>query len=103
MYIVKRPFRNFGRVMTVGSVISEPAEIKRFKGRLAEGKIICVKDADYSKAASYFKKKYGVDIKTEKSEAVKTVAPADNSTTVKPAAKKVVKKATPVAKVTTGQ
>ena len=102
MYIVKRPFRNFGRILTVGSIIDEPTSIKRFKGRLAEGKIICVKEADYAKTASYFKKKYGVDIKIEKSETVKE--PVENNEAVKPTVKKPVpKKATPVAKAATVQ
>lgn len=62
MYIVKRPFRNFGKVLTVGSVIAEPTAIKRFKGRLAEGKIIEVTEQTYDVAARYFKDKYGVVI-----------------------------------------
>lgn len=78
MYIVKRPFRNLGRVMTVGSVITEPTEIKRFKGRLAEGKILFVPDKDLEKTKAFFKSKYGVDIsdtKVKKEDAPKTAAP----------------------------
>lgn len=79
MYIVKRPFRNLGRVLTVGSIITEPTEIKRFKGRLAEGKILHVRDKDYEHTRAYFKKKYGVDIG------------AGKATTTEPATDKVTK------------
>lgn len=78
MYIVKRPFRNLGRVMTVGSVITEPTEIKRFKGRLAEGKILFVPDKDVEKTKAFFKDKYGVDIsdtKVNKDAIAKAVPP----------------------------
>ena len=62
MYVVKRPFRNFGKVYTAGSVITDPADIKRFKGKLAEGKIIKVTEQTFDSIAVYFKTKYGVDI-----------------------------------------
>ena len=92
MYIVKRPFRNLGRVMTVGSVISEPTAIKRFKGRLAEGKILFVPDKDFEKTKAFFKSKYGVDISTEETVTEETVteevAPND---TVKKVVKATVK------------
>lgn len=75
MYVVKRPFRNFGKVLTVGSVIAEPTAIKRFKGRLAEGKIIVVTEQTYNVAAKYFKDKHGIvlpAICAEPTEEVKT-------------------------------
>lgn len=62
MFVVKRPFKNLGITHTAGSVISEPAVIKRFKGKVAEGKIIEVTEHNYDAAAKYFKSKYGVDI-----------------------------------------
>lgn len=62
MFVVKRPFKNLGNVYTAGSVISEPASIKRFKGKVAEGKIIEVTEHNYDETAKYFKSKYGVDI-----------------------------------------
>lgn len=62
MFVTKRPFRNFGKVYTAGTVIDNPAVIKRFKGKLAEGKIIEVTEQNYSGVAAYFKAKYGVDI-----------------------------------------
>lgn len=65
MYVVKRPFRNLGMVYTVGSVITEPTEIKRFKGRIAEGKILEVTEQNFEKYARYFTDKYGVDIRPE--------------------------------------
>lgn len=60
MYVVKRPFKNLGKVYVAGTVIAEPATIKRFKGKLAEGKIIEVTEQTYSTIAAYFKDKFGV-------------------------------------------
>ena len=62
MYIVKRPFRNFGKTLTVGTVIENPALVKRFKTRFAEGKIIEVTEKNYRDNAAYFKAKYGVTL-----------------------------------------
>ena len=62
MFVVKRPFKNFGKVLTVGSVIAEPTSIKRFKGRVAEGKIIEVTEQTYKATSEYFLNKHGVVI-----------------------------------------
>ena len=87
MFVVKRPFRNFGKVMTVGTVISDPTAIKHFNARFAEGKIIEVTEQTLANTAKYFKEKYGVDIRaTEKAEAPKAEAPKETkakTTTVK--------------------
>ena len=72
MFVVKRPFRNFGKVMTVGTVISDPTAIKHFNARFAEGKIIGGTEQTLANTAKYVKEKYGVDIRaTEKAEAQK--------------------------------
>lgn len=65
MYVVKRPFRNFGKTLVVGTIIEDPASIKRFKTRFAEGKIIEVTEANYKANAAYFKEKYGVVLPAE--------------------------------------
>ena len=62
MFVVKRPFKSLGKVYTAGSVISEPAEIKRFNGRFAEGKIVEVTQANYNAMSDYFKCKFGVEL-----------------------------------------
>ena len=62
MYVVKRPFKNFGTAMTAGTVIKNPADIKRFKCKLAEGKIVEVTEQSSQEYHQYFKLKYGVDI-----------------------------------------
>ena len=62
MFVVKRPFRNLGKTLTAGTVITEPAAIKRFNGRVAEGKIIEVTEQTYNNIAKYFKSKYGVTL-----------------------------------------
>ena len=71
MFVVRRPFRNLGKVLCAGTVITEPATIKRFKGKLAEGKIIEVTEQNFDATAKYFKVKYGVEL-TASSEPAKT-------------------------------
>lgn len=75
MYVVKRPFRNLGKVLTAGTVITEPAVIKRFNGRIAEGKIIEVTEQTYDSMSTYFKSKYGVDLPVLTKEEVKVEEP----------------------------
>lgn len=94
MYIVKRPFKNLGRAYAVGSVITEPTEIKRFRGKLAEGKILYVAEKDYERTKKHFKEKYGVDI-------VELQSSADTQSVKEPATKKKVVK--PVVKATDEQ
>lgn len=62
MFVVKKPFRNLGKTLTAGTVITEPAAIKRFNGRIAEGKVIEVTEQTYGSIAKYFKTKYGVTL-----------------------------------------
>ena len=62
MYVVRRSFKSLGKVYTVGSVITEPTSIKRFDGKLAEGKIIEVTKQTYDSTAKYFKEKFGVEL-----------------------------------------
>ena len=69
MYVVKRPFKSIGKIYTAGTVIAEPAKIKRFNGKLAEGKIIKVDEQNIGSTAEYFKTKYGVDITPSKKPA----------------------------------
>jgi hypothetical protein len=94
MFVVKRAFKNLGKTYTAGSVITEPACIKRFKGKLAEGKIIEVTEQTYDNASKYFKDKHGVVIPpiTEKQATV------DNKE-VKPVETKVEHKPTEIKKV----
>ena len=96
MYLVKRPFKNYGTVYTAGTVITEPATIKRFKGKLAEGKIIVVTEQNYKVTAKYFKDKYHVEIppmsdKPVDTDATKVEEPenATKVTTDKPVKAKV--------------
>ena len=62
MYVVRRPFRNLGKVYTVGSTIEDPTVIKHFKSRLAEGKIIVVDEHNYAARAKYFNDRFGVTL-----------------------------------------
>ena len=64
MYVVRRPFRNFGKVLTPGTQV-EPANIKRFKSRLGERDIIEVTEGTLDMWETYFVDKFGVSIKPE--------------------------------------
>lgn len=71
MLVVKRPFKSLGKYYAVGTVITDPTAIKRFNGKLAEGKIVNVTEQTYDSIAKYFKEKFFVDLpplalKTEK-------------------------------------
>lgn len=54
MFVVRRAFRNNGQMMAPGSVV-EPAAIKRFRSRLAEGRIVEVNEQNFSKWEEYFR------------------------------------------------
>lgn len=93
MFVVKRPFKNLGKTYEAGSVIQEPATIKRFNGKLAEGKIIEVTEQTYDSAFAYFKTKYGVELPsmakpveakdTTKTDVEKVTKPVKATTTAK--------------------
>lgn len=94
MFVVKRPFRNCGIVLTAGSVITEPASIKHFKTRLGMGKIVCVTEDNFKKYQSYFKEKFGVDItpaKATKEDKSDNKENSTKSTVAKAKAKVTVK------------
>ena len=61
MFVVKRPFRDATGMVSAGSVV-EPAGIKRFRHRLAEGHIVEVNEHNFERYADFFKKRYGVDL-----------------------------------------
>ena len=71
MFVVRRPFRNFGHVMAPGSVV-EPGTIKQFKSRLRDRAIIEVPEQDFDRWNAYFKSKFGVEIAVPKTDDVKT-------------------------------
>ena len=60
MFVVRRPFRNLGKVLTVGTVISDPTVIKHFKSRFAEGKIVEVNEHNFDSYYDFFLKKFSV-------------------------------------------
>ena len=62
MYVVKRPFKSYGKHYTYGDIVREPSDIKLFKSRLAEGKLIEVNENNYDNIATYFKAKFNVEL-----------------------------------------
>lgn len=61
MYVVRRTFRNFGKMMAPGSTV-EPGAVKHFKSRLTDGHIVEVSEQDFDKWAEYFKVRLGVTL-----------------------------------------
>ena len=61
MYVVRRTFRNCGKMLTPGSVV-EPGSVKHFKSRLRDRVIIEVTEHDFDRWNEYFKNKLGVAI-----------------------------------------
>lgn len=103
MFVVKRPFKNMGVVMEVGSVV-DPASTKLFKPKLHHGKIVEVTEQNYNEMKAYFKGKFGVDIpamssgdtvkpKVETKASAKTENKASAKTAAKTAAKATAKPA----------
>lgn len=101
MYVVRRAFRNFGQMMTPGSIV-EPGVTKRFKSRLNDRYIVEVREQDFEKWQKYFKERVGVELKHPEPEktAVPESAPEPaKAPTPKTAVAGVVKVAKPVAAV----
>ena len=61
--IVKRPFKSNGVFYAAGSVITDPAEIRLYKTKVKDGRIIDVYEQDVDDISEYFLSKMGVDIK----------------------------------------
>lgn len=61
MYVVRRAFRNYGKMMAPGSIV-EPGAVKRFKSRLSDGHIVEVSEQDFDKWAEYFKMRLGITL-----------------------------------------
>lgn len=96
MYVVRRPFRNYGEIILPGSIV-EPGNVKRFKSRLNERTIVEVTAQTLDSWNDYFVGKFGVAIK--KPEPIPEVKPTVVQPEVKPAVAQPEVKVTPVVKV----
>ena len=85
LYIVKHTFKTGGNVFLMGSVISDPTEIRLFRSKVREGKIIEVKEQDLPHIAEYVESRTGVNpievfkelVSTKKAEAKKLADEAE--------------------------
>ena len=68
MYVVRRPFKSYGKAFTYGDIINVPSDVKLFKAKVAEGKILEVTDANYEHLSVYFKTKYDVELPSLKQD-----------------------------------
>jgi len=87
VYIVRKPFRNYGEVKLAGSLIDDPATIKHFKSLLADNHIVGVEEHTLARYEEFFKVRYNVSIK----KAIKDAEEAKSASDVKVA--KVTEKA----------
>jgi len=62
IYVARRPFKSNGVFYEAGSIIKEPAEVKRLRGKLADRKIVRVTKDNYSAFASFMQDKRNVSI-----------------------------------------
>lgn len=78
MFVVRRPFKSYGKHYTYGDVINNPSDIKLFKSRFAEGKILEVTESNYDNMAVYFKSKFNVELPPLKQETEEVANQNDN-------------------------
>lgn len=62
MYVVRRPFKCFGKCFTPGDVVKDVTGVKCFNSKLVDRKIIEVTEQNYESMKNYFKQKFGVDL-----------------------------------------
>lgn len=76
MYVVRRPFKCFGKCFIPGDIVTDVAEVKGFKSKLVDRKIIEVTEQNYESLKDYFKQKFGVDLPANETatNTAKTVA-----------------------------
>ena len=46
MYVVRRPFKSYGKAFTYGDIINGRSDVELFKAKVAEGRILEVTDAN---------------------------------------------------------
>ena len=61
-YIVRMPFVNYGKIYAAGSLIENPAEIKRIKSKVRNRDVIIVTEQTLALWTQYFKTRHRVDI-----------------------------------------
>lgn len=67
MYVVTRTFRDSNGVFSVGSIV-DPTEVKTFKSRLQQRHIVDVNELNVERWATFFKNRYGIDLKEKFAE-----------------------------------
>ena len=82
MFVVKRPFRNFGSVMAPGSIV-EPGAIKHFRSLLSDNHIIEVNEQNFTMWNEYFNVRYGVQLKPSVEPSVEPSVKASVKASVK--------------------
>lgn len=67
MYVVTRTFRDSNGVFSVGSIV-DPTDVKTFKSRLQQRHIVDVNELNVERWATFFKNRYGIDLKEKFAE-----------------------------------
>lgn len=67
LYLVKQTFKAGGKLFEAGSLIEDLSEIKLFKIRLNEGKLIPLpsEGKELDNLDHFFRERYGLDLKTK--------------------------------------
>lgn len=86
MFVVRRAFRNNNKMLTPGSVV-EPGDIKLFKTRLRDRRIIEVTEQSLDMWESYFNQKYNASIKANLAEKADKSVDTNKSAEDKPVVK----------------
>lgn len=60
--VVVRPFRSNGVFYAAGTVISDPAAIRYYRGKVNEGKIVAVDEHNLERVSLYVLRKSGEDV-----------------------------------------
>lgn len=81
MYVVTRTFRDSNGVFSVGSIV-DPTEVKTFKSRLQQRHIVDVNELNVERWATFFKNRYGIDLKEKFAEQLREQASVAKPQTV---------------------
>lgn len=66
LYLVKTTFKAGGKVFMAGSLLEDLSEVRLFKVRMNEGKLIPLPEgSDLDNLSHFFKDKYGIDLKEQ--------------------------------------
>lgn len=98
LYLVKTTFKAGGIVYLAGSLVEDLSEIRLFKVRMNEGKLVPLPEGkDLENLAYFFKEKYAIDLKARVEERVSKGS--EIAATAKPSVNVIPPTGTPAAPI----